>query len=100
MRFEPDLASLNSHRVPQWYDDAKFGIFIHWGLFSIPGFAAKTGSIGDAFREHYDGFCLWPSAVENRNQKNWTSPRDIVGELAKAVRARGLRFGVYYSGGI
>ena len=33
MTYEPTLASLNAHPVPQWYEDAKFGIFIHWGLF-------------------------------------------------------------------
>jgi alpha-L-fucosidase len=175
MAFQPTLASLQTHRVPEWYDDAKFGIFIHWGLFSIPGYATRGGSIGDAFRDHYDiavaltpytewywnaikvpesdsaqhhrevwnsapyenfrapflnglenwkpsewadlfvaagaryvvlvtkhhdGFCLWPSRVANRHQQDWTSPRDIVGELGDAVRARGLKFGVYYSGGI
>lgn len=175
MAFQPTLASLNAHEVPAWYEDAKFGIFIHWGLFSIPGFATRDGSISDAFRDHYDtavartpytewywnaikvpesesaahhravwndapyenfrepflnaleqwrpeewadlfaaagaryvvlvtkhhdGFCLWPSAVGNPHQPYWTSPRDIVGELATAVRARGLKFGVYYSGGI
>src|SRR5260221_4427567 len=175
MPFSPTLDSLAGHSVPAWYDDAKFGIFIHWGLFSIPGFAARRGSIADVFRDHYDiavaltpytewywnaikvpesesaahhrdvwknapyenfrepflggleqwrpdewaelfasagaryvvlvtkhhdGFCLWPSAVENRHQQGWTSPRDIVGELAAAVRARGLKFDVYYSGGI
>jgi alpha-L-fucosidase len=175
MAYEPTLESLNAHRVPDWYEDAKFGIFIHWGLFSIPAFAAKSGSIADAFRnqyeyavaqtpycewywnaikvpesdsakhhvevyknapyedfrapflkglerwkpaewvehfanagakyvvlvtKHHDGFCLWPSAVENPHQKNWTCPRDIVGELADAVRERGMKFGVYYSGGI
>jgi alpha-L-fucosidase len=50
--------------------------------------------------KHHDGFCLWPSAVENPKQKNWFSGRDIVGELARAVRAAGLKFGIYYSGGI
>ncbi|HEX3675068.1 MAG TPA: alpha-L-fucosidase [Rhizomicrobium sp.] len=175
MTFQPNLQSLNAHRVPQWYDDAKFGIFVHWGLFSIPGFASRSGSISDAFRDrydtavahtpytewywnairvpesesaahhreawgdapyenfrepflkgleqwrpdkwadlfaasgaryvvlvtkHHDGFCLWPSTVRNPHQENWTSPRDIVGELGAAVRARGLKFGLYYSGGI
>ncbi|MBV9418308.1 MAG: alpha-L-fucosidase, partial [Alphaproteobacteria bacterium] len=50
--------------------------------------------------KHHDGFCLWPSAVKNPYQKDWTSPRDVVGDLAAAVRAKGMRFGVYYSGGI
>ncbi|WP_083762577.1 alpha-L-fucosidase [Parvibaculum lavamentivorans] len=50
--------------------------------------------------KHHDGFCLWPSGVANRHEQGWTTERDIVGELARAVRAQGLRFGVYYSGGI
>jgi alpha-L-fucosidase len=171
----PTLQSLNAHRVPAWFEDAKFGIFIHWGLFSIPAFASKGGSIGEAFRnqydiavaqtpycewywnaikvaesdsakfhaatygkapyedfreaflkglenwkpaewaatfaaagakyvvlvtKHHDGFCLWPSAVDNPHQASWKTERDIVGELADAVRAAGLKFGLYYSGGI
>ena len=173
--YAPTKDSLNSRPLPDWYDEAKFGIFIHWGLFAIPGFAAKLGNISDAFKtdydravamtpytewyanaikvpgtpsadfhqatfggapyedfkqpfidglaawdpkawaetfrdagaryvvlvtKHHDGFCLWPSAVENPNRAGWNSGRDIVGELAEAVRAAGLRFGVYYSGGI
>lgn len=175
MTYRPDLGSLNAHPIPAWYDDAKFGIFIHWGPFAIPAFATRSGSISDAFQNHYDtavartpysewywnaikvpesesakyhaevwknapyenfrepflrglaqwdpgawarlfaeagaryvvlvtkhhdGFCLWPSEVKNPHQKNWTTERDIVGELADAVRAAGMRFGVYYSGGI
>lgn len=169
------LSRLQSREVPDWYHDAKFGIFIHWGPFAIPAFAPHTGSIGEIFskdydravalapysewywnaikvpgtpsaefhREHYgdapyqnfkapfeesleqwdpaawaetfrdagaryvvlvtkhhDGFCLWPSAVGNKHERNWTTRRDLVGELAEAVRGVGLRFGVYYSGGI
>ena len=37
--YEPTLASLNSHPLPQWYAGAKLGIFIHWGLYSVPGWA-------------------------------------------------------------
>lgn len=50
--------------------------------------------------KHHDGFCLWPSEVRNPNVSGWNTGRDVVGELADAVRARGLRFGVYYSGGL
>ena len=39
--FRPDWASLQSHKTPQWYADAKFGIFIHWGLYSIPAFGSE-----------------------------------------------------------
>jgi alpha-L-fucosidase len=38
-KYEPTLESLNRHPLPQWYDDAKLGIFIHWGLYSVPGWA-------------------------------------------------------------
>ncbi|MEE4195859.1 MAG: alpha-L-fucosidase [Anaerolineae bacterium] len=41
MAYEPTLASIQQHPLPDWYDDAKFGIFIHWGLYSIPAFAPK-----------------------------------------------------------
>jgi alpha-L-fucosidase len=171
----PDLAALNARPLPAWYDQAKFGIFIHWGLFAIPAFASGRGSISDAFKtdydravamtpytewyanaikvegtpsaefhrahygdapyeafktpflaglkgwdpaawaqafrqsgaryvvlvtKHHDGFCLWPSGVGNPKRPGWDAGRDLVGEIAAAVRAEGLRFGLYYSGGI
>jgi len=37
--YEATLESLNQHPLPQWYGDAKLGIFIHWGLYSVPGWA-------------------------------------------------------------
>jgi alpha-L-fucosidase len=36
--FVPEWHSLEAFRVPQWYQDAKFGIFIHWGPYSVPAF--------------------------------------------------------------
>ena len=50
--------------------------------------------------KHHDGYCLWPTRVENPWRPGWHSNRDFVGELADAVRARGMRFGLYYSGGL
>jgi alpha-L-fucosidase len=50
--------------------------------------------------KHHDGFCLWPSDVPNPNRPGWHTTRDVVGELADAVRKVGLRFGLYYSGGL
>lgn len=173
-QYLPTQESLNAHPLPQWFDDSKFGIFIHWGPYSVPGFAPK-GSIAKAFQEnydramtaapyaewywnaikepesptaqfhrehygdqpyqafrdrflegladwdpaawarsfrdagagyvvmvtkHHDGFCLWPTAFPSPFEQDWSSQRDIVGELAAAVRAEGMRFGVYYSGGV
>jgi alpha-L-fucosidase len=36
--FQPNWASLQAYKVPKWYQDAKFGIFIHWGVYSVPAF--------------------------------------------------------------
>jgi alpha-L-fucosidase len=36
--YEPTFESLESHPIPQWFRDAKFGIFIHWGVYSVPAF--------------------------------------------------------------
>jgi alpha-L-fucosidase len=36
--FRPDWNSLAGYRVPEWFRDAKFGIFIHWGVYSVPAF--------------------------------------------------------------
>ena len=174
-RFDPDPKSLRTHPVPAWFEDAKFGIFVHWSLSCIPAWAPRAGSLVDivranphsfqhlspyaewywnalripgsptaahhakvwgnapyqAFREpfdrmlqswdpdpwaelfakagaqyvvhvtkHHDGFCLWPTSVRNPHQSSWAAARDVVGDLAAAVRARGMRFGIYYSGGL
>lgn len=167
MRYEPTPESLERHPVPDWYHDAKLGIFVHWGPYSVPGWAPKTlvgaefkdnpyaewywntisikGSASQRyhlethgehfsydrfiplFREatrawdpevwaslfqfagaryvvlttkHHDGFLLWPSKHPNPSREGWQSERDLVGELAGAVRARGMRMGLYYSGGL
>ncbi len=39
--YEPTWESLDSRPTPQWYKDAKFGIFIHWGLYSVPAWGPK-----------------------------------------------------------
>jgi alpha-L-fucosidase len=44
--FTADWRSLERHKVPQWYSDAKLGIFIHWGLYSVPAWAPTSGELG------------------------------------------------------
>ena len=39
--YEPSWNSLDSRPTPQWFKDAKFGIFIHWGLYSVPAWGPK-----------------------------------------------------------
>ena len=175
MRYEPTRASIRRHQAPAWYHDAKFGIFIHWGPFSIPAYAPLGhGNINDLMvkegyrsffvnvpysewyvnsiripgspacthhrrtygdgasyfdfapqfkracagwqpepwadlfqaagaryvvlvTKHMDGFLMWPSRTPNYARPGYQMDRDIVGELAAAVTARGMRMGCYYS---
>jgi len=177
VRHEATWKSVSRHAVPDWSHDAKLGIFVHWGLYSVPGWAPLPGEAGDRaprgdwadwfannpyaewyynsiriegspshqhhmatygadfsydrfvplfnqatqewvaddwaelFRKagaryvvlttkHHDGFLLWPSRHPNPKKQGYQVGRDLVGELTEAVRARGLRMGLYYSGGI
>ena len=41
VRYQPTWASLDARPIPSWYDEAKLGIFIHWGVFSVPSFSSE-----------------------------------------------------------
>ncbi len=174
-KYAPSWDSLRKHTVPDWYEDAKLGIFIHWGLYSVPAWAPPTGELGkvdfkkwfyqnpyaewylntlrlkgsptyehhvatygkdfdyyqfaNTFNEktkgwhpdewaslfgstgakyvvlttkHHDGFRLWPSEVTNphANGRQLSARRDLVGDLTSAVRRKGMKMGLYYSGGL
>lgn len=38
MQHQPTFKSIKNHPLPDWFDDAKLGIFVHWGLYSVPAF--------------------------------------------------------------
>jgi alpha-L-fucosidase len=49
--------------------------------------------------KHHDGYALWPTAHDNPHRPGWHTERDVVGDVADAVRSKDMRFGCYYSGG-
>lgn len=53
--YENNWDSLNKRKVPEWFGKAKFGIFIHWGLYSVPGYAPKGN-----YAEWYGRWCNDP----------------------------------------
>ncbi|GIX07253.1 MAG: hypothetical protein KatS3mg115_1656 [Candidatus Poribacteria bacterium] len=67
--YEPRWESLDTRPCPDWYDAAKFGIFIHWGLYSVPAYAPKG-----RYAEWY-----W-HAMQDRNGETWKFHVDTYGE--------------------
>ena len=45
-KYTTDWESINSRPVPEWFSDVKFGIFIHWGVYSVPAWAPADADIG------------------------------------------------------
>ncbi|WP_232247231.1 alpha-L-fucosidase [Kitasatospora azatica] len=122
----------------QWLQDAKLGMFIHWGVYSGPAKgewwmhnapitptdyrkyvtdATSDQFTADAFdpaawaqlakdfgakyvtltTRHHDGFALWPLNHPNSWNAGQAFGRDFVKDYVAAVRAAGLRVGLYYS---
>ena len=40
-KYKPDWSSLAHHKVPDWYMNDKVGVFIHWGVYSVPAFGSE-----------------------------------------------------------
>lgn len=60
-KYLPTWESLDSRPLPQWYDDAKLGIFIHWGIYSLPAFAPRRSEVelqGQAYAEWFAWFAM------------------------------------------
>lgn len=52
--YRPTWASIDSRPVPQWFSDAKFGIFVHWGVYSVPAWAPAGANVSV-----YDKYAEW-----------------------------------------
>lgn len=143
--YEASWESLQQYECPEWFQDAKFGIYAHWGVYSVPEcpsdwygtnmyveghpnntFHKETYGELDKFGykdlvplftapkfdadewadlfveagarfagpcgEHADGFSMWDSEVNPWNSVDMGPKRDVVAELEKAVRERGLKY--------
>ena len=51
MIYQPTWESLNQHKIPKWFMDSKLGIFIHWGVYSVPGWAPLYTNKKDYYNE-------------------------------------------------
>ena len=69
-RYEPTWESLDSRPAPAWYLDAKFGIFIHWGVYSVPAFASPN--------EYAEWYWYSLQATPGENERERTRHADTV----------------------
>ena len=52
IHYEPTWRSLREHPTPQWFRDAKFGIYTHWGVYSVPGFGSSGAASNATWYPH------------------------------------------------
>lgn len=54
--YQPEWQSLDKRQTPAWWTEAKFGIFIHWGLYSVPAYAPvnEVKGVYEKYAEHYE----------------------------------------------
>ncbi|MFT3891813.1 MAG: alpha-L-fucosidase [Anaerolineales bacterium] len=67
MSYQPTLESVKTHPMPNWYNDAKFGIFIHWGIYSVPAFAPHGALTAEKMLKGELGFDETPYAEWYQN---------------------------------
>src|SRR5215471_14626134 len=79
-RYEANWESLDKRPMPQWYTDAKFGIFIHWGVYSVPAFAAVTVKDENPYAEWY-----WNSLTNGMRAKGSTGNGALTWQFHKRV---------------
>ncbi len=57
--YKPSWESIDSHKIPSWYEDAKIGLSMHWGVYSVPAWAPREEGISYAewygYRMHEKG---------------------------------------------
>lgn len=86
-KYEANWASLNGRKIPQWFHQDKFGIFIHWGTYSVPAFAPVIPNSGLSYSEWY-----WKQLVQEKkdfkdfHQKNY-GPDFTYPQFEKAFKA-------------
>ncbi|MBZ5858772.1 alpha-L-fucosidase [Flavihumibacter profundi] len=51
--YQPTWSSLDSRPIPGWFEDAKFGIFIHWGVYSVPAYRPLENGLYASYSEWY-----------------------------------------------
>ena len=86
--YEPTWDSVSEHPLPRWYDDAKLGIFLHWGLYSVPGWAPQVDNIQDLLKREGPAAMLrdnpyaewYLNSMQIEGSPTWTHHRQTYGQ--------------------
>ena len=55
-QYQPNWDSLDSRPLPKWYDQSKFGIFLHWGVYAVPSYGGgPANEASEWFWEYWQG---------------------------------------------
>jgi alpha-L-fucosidase len=83
-KFDATTESLMRHKVPDWYNDAKVGVLVTWGIFSVPGYAPPSGELGkvplnvwfeqNAYAEWYE------NTMKIKSSPTWKRHARVYGE--------------------
>lgn len=110
--YQPNAESLAAHNLPDWYRDAKFGIFIHWGPYSVPAYADHNMAVPFSYAEWYWFFLMISEFLPVYEHHLATYGGDVLyddfigmwkaeafdaGELAELISDSGARYGVLVS---
>ena len=83
-QYQPDWLSISRHPLPKWFDDAKLGIFIHWGLYSVPAWAPPSGELGKVdFKQWFtkNPYAEWYlNTMKIKDSPTWKHHAETYGE--------------------
>ncbi len=108
-KWKPTPESIDTHKAPEWFEDAKFGMFIDWGLWSVAGYAPKKEK-GAMYPDWYELRLDTDSAFIKYHEKNWgkdfkrddfipmfTASQYNAEKLAKVAVEAGMKYVVPFS---
>ena len=78
-RYEATWDSIDKRPCPAWYEDAKFGIFIHWGVYSVPSFAPPSAKGQTPYAEWYWNSLTEGKAGKPRGAATWDFHKRVYG---------------------
>lgn len=87
--YKEQWSSLDKRETPSWWSDAKFGIFVHWGLYSVPAYAPvdEVKGVYEKYAEHYENRLLEGNEFFTNYHKRYYGPDFFYKDFAPLFKA-------------